>query len=189
MKHSLRSLSIILVMVTSCGRKSSDEKPSPPQLSLQSETRLAPLRGVRATEDLFRYRIFKEPHNFRIFDYLDPEGEGMDPLLSLMGAYDGNGLRFDYIGRTPNDINILLWHTVFTRLAKDLESQCTQNSLRATFQKLYCKKNLIDTAGLWQLLVDSVPVASRILPRKEAFIEVTMSPYFLLEGAPDAESP
>ena len=82
-------------------------------------------RGYIATNRLLRERLFMPGSSFELGTYI---GQEYDPLagnlLDLLGTYKtGFGVGSFRNGK-PNALNMLLWHMLFSDLAKDVSKVC-----------------------------------------------------------------
>ena len=86
----------------------------------------AEFRGYVKVNDLVRERLLESGSNFELSLYL---GQNYDPfgtnLLDLLGTHKSGFAGGRFRNGTPNSLNMLIWHMLFSKLATDVSLLCT----------------------------------------------------------------
>ena len=132
-------LTSCLLFLASCGifNKKHHDDDAPPAISLTDDNNDAAnlkdpalYRGYTAINQILNERLFSESDALTLAFYFDGKTKinGFEllssSLRSLLGVFQGNGLKTGPANAEPNSMNLLLWYLAFDGLGKDLESQC-----------------------------------------------------------------
>lgn len=86
----------------------------------------AEFRGYMKVNDLVRERLLQSGADFELSQYL---GQSYDPfgtnLLDLLGTHKSGFAGGRFRNGTPNSLNMLIWHMLFSKLATDVALLCT----------------------------------------------------------------
>ncbi len=86
----------------------------------------AEFRGYMKVNDLVRERLLERGSDFELSQYL---GQSYDPfgtnLLDLLGTHKSGFAGGRFRNGTPNSLNMLIWHMLFSKLATDVSLLCT----------------------------------------------------------------
>src|SRR4051812_17883715 len=85
----------------------------------------AEFRGYLRTNELIRERFMRPQSKFELGTYIGAEYDpfGLN-LLDLLGTYKSGFAGARFSNGTPNSLNMLIWHLILTKLAKDVAKLC-----------------------------------------------------------------
>jgi hypothetical protein len=89
----------------------------------------APFRGATGIEEIITERITGTDHPFTFYRYMVGI-ENPYSMRQLLGVYSDLGGESEFRNGQPNSVNMLLWNWVIDDFASDIQTNCSQSSVR-----------------------------------------------------------